>query len=128
MIAERRVRHLGIRAPDAAGARRAGLLIEDALRTASLPGDGGELLLVRRLRLPAFGAQASPQQVALGLESACRATAAVAGAESDDARLARASAVRFADALEAHEHMDGRDLLREIDAVLPDNTEAGSNG
>ncbi len=102
MIAERRVRHLGIRAPDAAGARRAGLLIEDALRTASLPGDGGELLLVRRLRLPAFGAQASPQQVALGLEAACRATAAVAGAESDDARLARASAVRFADALEAH--------------------------
>lgn len=102
MIAERRVRHLGIRAPDAAGARRAGLLIEDALRTASLPGDGGELLLVRRLRLPAFGAQASPQQVALGLESACRATAAVAGAESDDARLARALAVRFADALEAH--------------------------
>lgn len=102
MIAERRVRHLGIRAPDAAGARRAGLLIEDALRTASLPGDGGELLLVRRLRLPAFGARASPQQVALGLESACRATVAVAGAESDDARLARASAVRFADALEAH--------------------------
>ena len=33
-----------------------------------------------------------------------------------------------ADALEAHEHTDGRDLLREIDAVLPDNTEAGSNG
>ena len=32
------------------------------------------------------------------------------------------------DALEAHEHSDGRDLLREIDAVLPDNTEAGSNG
>ncbi len=33
-----------------------------------------------------------------------------------------------ADALEAHEHTDGRDLLREIDAVLPTNTEAGSNG
>lgn len=32
------------------------------------------------------------------------------------------------DALDAHEHTDGRDLLREIDAVLPDNTEAGSNG
>ncbi|MBV2264911.1 MAG: hypothetical protein KUL79_15355 [Thauera sp.] len=102
MIAERRVRHLGIRAPDAAGARRAGLLIEDALRTASLPGDGGELLLVRRLRLPAFGARASPQRVALGLEAACRATVPVAGGGSDDALLARATAVRFADALEAH--------------------------
>ena len=33
-----------------------------------------------------------------------------------------------ADALDAYEHTDGRDLLREIDAVLPDNTEAGSNG
>ncbi|WP_415259014.1 hypothetical protein [Thauera phenylacetica] len=108
MIAERRVRHLGIRAPDAAGARCARLLIEDALRTASLPGDGGELLLVRRLRLPAFGARASPQQVALGLEAACRATAAVAGAENDDARLAAAPAVRFADALEAHLALSAR--------------------
>jgi hypothetical protein len=31
-------------------------------------------------------------------------------------------------ALRAIHDTDGRDLLREIDAVLPDNTEAGSNG
>lgn len=103
MIAERRVRHLGIRAADAGQARRARLLIEDALRTASLPGDGGELLLVRRLRLPAFTARASPQQVAMGIESAWRGTAVVTGADSDDERLAAAAAVRFADTLEAHQ-------------------------
>ena len=51
MLAERSVRRLSIRAPDDALARRAGFLIEDALRTASLPGDGAGLLLVRRLRL-----------------------------------------------------------------------------
>ena len=38
MLAERTVRRLSIRAPADALARRAGLLIEDALRTASLPG------------------------------------------------------------------------------------------
>jgi hypothetical protein len=48
MLAERTVRRLSIRAPADALARRAGFLIEDALRTASLPGDGAELLLLRR--------------------------------------------------------------------------------
>ena len=67
MLAERSVRRLSIRAPDAALARRGAFLIEDALRTASLPGDGGGLLLLRRLRLPPFSPAASEQQVALRL-------------------------------------------------------------
>ena len=102
MLAERSVRRLSIRAPDDALARRAGFLIEDALRTASLPGDGAGLLLVRRLRLPPFPAGASPQQVALRLEAQCRAATIVDGDTADDAALAAAPAVRFADALAAH--------------------------
>jgi len=102
MLAERSVRRLSIRAPDAALARRGAFLIEDALRTASLPGDGGELVLLRRLRLPPFAAAASPQQVATELARACRAAASIDGAQASDAALAAATAVRFADALTAH--------------------------
>ncbi|HRQ97130.1 MAG TPA: hypothetical protein PK440_19380 [Candidatus Accumulibacter phosphatis] len=102
MLAARSVRRLSIRAPDDALARRAAFLVEDALRTASLPGDGGELVLLRRLRLPPFAASASPQQVASGLAAACREAWALDGALSSDAGLAAASAVRFADALTAH--------------------------
>lgn len=102
MLAERTVRRLSIRAPADALARHAGFLIEDALRTASLPGDGAEVLLLRRLRLPPFAGGASPQQVALQLESACRAAIAVDGVVADDAALAAAPAVRFADTLTAH--------------------------
>ncbi|EXI78086.1 MAG: hypothetical protein AW10_03354 [Candidatus Accumulibacter appositus] len=102
MLAERSVRRLSIRAPADALVRRAGFLIEDALRTASLPGDGAEVLLLRRLRLPPFTTAASPQQVALRLEAACRAAIAVDGTRVDDATLAAAPAVRFADNLTAH--------------------------
>lgn len=102
MLAERHVRRLSIRAPDAALARRGAFLIEDALRTASLPGEGGGLLLLRRLRLPPFSPAASAQQVALRLEAQCRAAAVVDGVMADDAMLAGAPAVRFADALSAH--------------------------
>ncbi|QKS29859.1 MAG: hypothetical protein HT579_13640 [Candidatus Accumulibacter similis] len=102
MLAERSVRRLSIRAPDAALARRGAFLIEDALRTASLPGEGGELVLLRRLRLPPFAGTASPQQVAGQLAAACRTAVAIDGALLGDARLAAAEAVRFADALTAH--------------------------
>ena len=102
MLAERSVRRLSIRAPDDALARRGGFLIEDALRTASLPGDGAGLLLVRRVRLPPFRASASPQQLALQLEAACREATALDGTAIDDAALSRAAAVRFADGLAAH--------------------------
>lgn len=102
MSLARNVHRLDIAAPSAALARRAGLLVEDALRTASLPGDGAELVLVRRLDLPAFTPGVSAQGVAIELESACRALALVSGRDADDAELAAARAVHFADALEAH--------------------------
>jgi hypothetical protein len=102
MLAERTVRRLSIRAPADALARRAGLLIEDALRTASLPGDGAELLLLRACGCRRSRPQVSPQQVALRLEAACRAAIVVDGRWADDAALGAAPAVRFADALMAH--------------------------
>lgn len=108
MSLARSVHRLDIAAPSAALARRAGLLVEDALRTASLPGDGAELVLVRRLDLPAFAPGVSAQGVAIGLESACRALAPVSGRDADDAALAAARAVHFADALEAHLALSAR--------------------
>lgn len=102
MLAERTVRRLSIRAPADAIARRACFLIEDALRTATLPGAGAELLLLRRLRLPVFAPDASPQAVAKRLEAVCHAAIVVDGTQADDAALAAAPAVRFADALSAH--------------------------
>lgn len=108
MSLARSVHRLDIAAPSAELARRAGLLVEDALRTASLPGDGAELVLVRRLDLPAFAPGVSAQGVAIGLESACRALAPVSGRDADDAELAAARAVRFADALEAHLALSAR--------------------
>ncbi|MFU2486461.1 hypothetical protein [Thauera sp. WH-1] len=108
MSLARSVHRLDIAAPSAELARRAGLLVEDALRTASLPGDGAELMLVRRLDLPVFGSRVSAQGVALGLESACRALAPIRGRDADDAALAAARAVRFADVLEAHLALSAR--------------------
>ncbi|HRP64968.1 MAG TPA: hypothetical protein PLF79_02800 [Thauera sp.] len=108
MSLARSVHRLDIAAPSAELARRAGLLVEDALRTASLPGDGAELVLVRRLDLPVFDSRVSAQGVAIGLESACRALAPVSGRDADDAALAAARAVRFADALEAHLALSAR--------------------
>lgn len=102
MSVARSVHRLDIVAPSATLARRAGLLVEDALRTASLPGDGAELVLVRSLTLPAFQIGVSAQGVALGLESAFRMLSPIDGRDADDTRLDAARAVRFADRLEAH--------------------------
>jgi hypothetical protein len=108
----RTVRQLRIRAPDEAQARRGRLLLEDALRTASLPGQGGALVLVRWLRLPAFRACATPQSVAIVLEAHCRnlAPLAVSGRASDDV-LEAANALRFHDVSHACRELTDR-LLR----------------
>ncbi len=111
MPAERSVRRLSIRAPDDALAHRGSFLIEDALRTASLPGDGAGLLLIRRLRLPAFSAAASPQQVARALEASCSPLAVTTAGATDDAVLAAAEAVRFGDVLGAHQALTRLILL-----------------
>lgn len=103
MRAERIVRHLGVRAPAAALARRGALLVEDALRTASLPGDGAALLLIRQLRLAPFRAASPPQTVARALAARCAALTVLAVRDdTDEAALAGATAVRFDDPLDAH--------------------------
>ncbi len=99
--AVRRVRRLRLRGGSEAALRRAELALGDALRTASLPDEGGRLLLVRRLALGPIRERARPGQVVGALERA------MAEATNDcrhglDPTAASASAVWFADALEAH--------------------------
>jgi hypothetical protein len=112
MPAERTVRQLKVRAPDAALARRARVLLEDALRTASLPGEGAALVLVRRIVLPPFRGSATPQTVALALEERCRTlTIFPLRADATEDEIAGAIAVRFRDPFHAHCELCAR-LLR----------------
>ena len=76
-------------------------LLEDALRTASLPDAGAVVLLFRRLALGRFGADVAPQTLSLALERRIAALRALAiHAAAPDA--AQSPAVWFRDALEAH--------------------------
>ncbi|WP_190285597.1 hypothetical protein [Montanilutibacter psychrotolerans] len=101
MGATRTVRHLRLRGPDEAGLRRVACKLEDALRTASLPGDGGRLVLVRHLQLGRVDADAPAATLALAWERELARTGwrCVHGG---DAGAGAADAVWFADAVEAH--------------------------
>ena len=69
----RRVGHLRLRAPDSGAARRGQFLIEDALRTASIPeAEAGRLLLIRRLDLGRIVTTASPSQISRQVELCIR--------------------------------------------------------
>jgi hypothetical protein len=98
----RRVRKLRLRSAEEALNRRGAILIEDALRTASLPdGDGSRLLVVRRLPLGRIRASEPPSAIGLRIEARCRELAALAvPAESPEA--AAAPAVLFDDDLEPY--------------------------
>ncbi|WP_437723465.1 hypothetical protein [Sorangium sp. So ce861] len=100
MAAERRVRVLRLRAHDDAAVRRGALLVEDALRTASLPGaDRGRLYVVRRLSLGAIDPARPPAAIAMAIErrfEALRATAV----HADESGAASAEAVYFHDDVE----------------------------
>ena len=108
--ASRTVRRLRLRAPDAAQARHAQVLLDDALRCASLPDDAaggaGRLLLVRRLALGRLPARASPQSVALLLERRFAQTAAAQvgqpGCHGASPGAGASEVVWFRDALDAH--------------------------
>ncbi|WP_437277744.1 hypothetical protein WME90_41980 [Sorangium sp. So ce375] len=86
------MRLLRLHGPDDAAVRRGALLVEDALRTASLPGaDRGRLYIVRRLSLGAIDPSLPPAAIAVEIErrfEALRVTAV--HAESDGAASARA--------------------------------------
>ena len=66
-----RVRALRLRAPTDALVRRGAILLEDALRTASLPGNA-RLLVVRRLDLGSFDGRRAASGVALLVEDRLR--------------------------------------------------------
>lgn len=97
----RRVRHLELRAPSAAHARRGAVLVEDALRTASLPdADQGRLIVVRRLDLGPIDPAAPAARVALRIEDAFRRLQYTAVA-FDTPVAPLAGAVYFADSTAA---------------------------
>jgi hypothetical protein len=99
IAATRTVHQLRLRGRDRAGVQRAALLLEDALRTASLPDRGGRLLLVRRLALAPIDTEAPPQTVALALERRV-APLAAAAVHGGAAGAEAAPAVWF------HDHLD----------------------
>jgi hypothetical protein len=97
----RRVQRLRLRAPDDTLAGRGVRLIEDALRTASMPDAGAGMLLFRRLTLGRFGADVAPQTLSLALERRIAALRALA-IHASAVGAAQAPAVWFRDALDAH--------------------------
>ena len=99
--ASRQVQRLHLRAPDATLARRGVRLLEDALRTASLPHAGARMLVFRRLALGRFGSGVSPQTLSLALE---RRVAELRGraVHATAPGAAQTAAIWFRDALEAH--------------------------
>ena len=98
---DRSVRHLRLRAADAAGVHRGARLIEDALRCASLAESGHRLVLVRRLVLGVLPERLSSQSLALRIERAWgrRSGGLVHGGER---WAGGAGAVWFRDAVDAH--------------------------
>jgi len=100
-MSERTVQRLSLRAREAAEVRAVLPRLEDAFRTASLPEVGGRLLIIRQLDLGRFANTASAIQLSARIE---RQVALQAGAALHAARpdAARAPAVWFRDALEAH--------------------------
>lgn len=86
--ADRRVRALRVRAPNEDQARRAAIVAEDALRTATFPGDaGGRVVFIRRLDVGVIPRGSPPSSVALAMEAAVQRMAADAvHAEAPGAR------------------------------------------
>src|SRR6185295_13734782 len=97
----RRVRSVRLRAATPALVQRGALLLEDALRTASMPDPGrGRVLFIRSLAVGTIRPDRSSSSLALALERRVRALASTAmHAEEEGAEAA--DAVYFADAVQA---------------------------
>jgi len=98
---DRRVRTLRVRASSDERARHAAVLLEDALRTATIAGtSGARIVLVRRLDVGTLPGMVAATPIMLAVEAALRqlATAAVHG---DAAFAAKAPAVYFRDEADA---------------------------
>ncbi|MGY6214185.1 hypothetical protein ACW73L_03395 [Methylolobus aquaticus] len=101
MPATRQIRKLRLRAPAEQQARRGLLLLEDALRTASLHDEGGRVVIMRQVHLGRFPSDAAPQSVALALERAV-SELAVACVHGGSKQAGDAPAIWFRDATEAY--------------------------
>ncbi|NOK05977.1 hypothetical protein HNV27_31185 [Myxococcus xanthus] len=100
MTAERRVRQVKLAAASTALVRRGAVLLEDALRTASLPdAPGGRVLVIRQLSLGTIHADRSPATLSLVVEQRVRELARLAVHARSQA-AATAQAVYFRDELE----------------------------
>ena len=98
---ERSVRRLQLKAESDSHVRRVAVGLEDALRTASLPGVDGRLWVVRKLNLGRISVGVSPQTLAILLEDrvASQGLSAVHGIQPS---AVSADAVWFRDSLEAY--------------------------
>ena len=102
MPALRKVQTLHLRAVQPSLLQRGAILIEDALRTASIPGaDGSRLLLVRHLSLGRIGSAWSPMSVSLLIENCFRQLRSSA-VHAEDPDAAFAPAVYFRDEVEPY--------------------------
>jgi hypothetical protein len=97
----RRVRRVRLAAPHPDLVRRGAVLLEDALHTASIPGgDGGRLVLVRRLDVGRIHPRAAPSTLALAIERRLREVELTA-VHAEDPSAPAAPAVFFRDGAEA---------------------------
>jgi hypothetical protein len=98
----RRVSTLRLRSRDESLIRRGAILIEDALRTASLPdADGGRLWVVRKLALGRIRAGDPPSSIALRIEARFRESGAFA-VHAESPHAAAADVVYFDDDVEPY--------------------------
>lgn len=100
-MVERRVNRLQLRGADAQDLPRLLPRLEDALRCASLPGDGGALLLVRRLALGRIPGAATAQQLGARLEQGLQRLARSDGAAAAAMATEQADCVVFDSLLDA---------------------------
>jgi hypothetical protein len=100
MVSERRVHALKLSAPDESLVRRGAILVEDALKTASMP-ETHRVLFIRTLRLGTVRAGRSPATVALAIEQQMHELSRLA-LYADDPLAQTADAVYFADEIEPY--------------------------
>ena len=98
----RRVRRLRLRSANESLNRRGAILIEDALRTASLPdADASRMLIIRSLSLGAIRASDPPSSIAMRIEARCRQLG-IRALHAGSATAVSADAVYFNDELEPY--------------------------
>lgn len=94
------VNHLHFKTSEPDATRHAALLVEDGLRTASFPDEGGRLVIVRSLALGRIGHNASALTVSMQIEQALQRLP-MQLVHATSATAAKAPAIYFRDEVEA---------------------------